>query len=188
VFFNLDIDCCSVHEAAARSHLGCLQTLLSRDSSTAATFDDSQKSILHAVTHLTQYCTDVTSAALQALHQQQQLSQTVNLKDTDGHTALQHAVLVLTNGEIVVCHGCFRLLLAAGADVSAMVLERVLSERSVCVDLYPEEQQQLTVQALVQRGCDLNNYIDYPSLVGGTWFFFFSWDSAHTEICCSADS
>jgi hypothetical protein len=178
VLFNLDIDCCSVHEAAANSHSGCLQTLLSRDSSTAVALDDSQQSVLRAVAHLTQYCTDLTRAALQALQQQQQLSDTINLQNSEGDTALQLAIRTLTAGdEIAVCHGCFRLLLAAGADISSDILEYVLRERSVCFDLYPEQHCDLIETISHSDGATLRHTaVDNNSLA----------DILTPPLCCSS--
>jgi ankyrin repeat protein len=169
---NLDLDCCNVHEAAANSHLGCLLTLLSRDSSAVLTLH-TQQPLLHEVKHFTQYCTDVTAAVLQALQQQQRLSSTINVVDTNGQTALQRAIAVTADDETVMCHSCVRLLLAAGASISRGVLHDVLSEHKASAGQYCEEQQQLTVQALVQCGCDLNGHT-HPREAGGTWLHYLA--------------
>jgi ankyrin repeat protein len=169
---NLDLDCCNVHEAAANSHLGCLLTLLSRDSSAVLTLN-TQQPLLHTVKHFTQYCTDVTAAVLQALQQQQRLSSIINVVDTNGQRALQRAIAVTADDETVVCHSCVRVLLAAGASISPGVLHDVLSEHKASADQYCEEQQQLTVQALVQCGCDLNSHT-HPREAGGTWLHYLA--------------
>jgi ankyrin repeat protein len=155
-----DVDCSSVHEAAQCSHLGCLQSLLQQPSHAVAAvlqLADDQQTPLHRVRHFTAHCTAVTAALIDSLTQQQQLTAVINRTDNSGHTALRHTVVERGNSTHA-CHGCVRLLLAAGADIIADewkpdILSEIISETSAYDDSCHAE---LTVQALAQRGLDID--------------------------------
>jgi hypothetical protein len=158
VLGEADIDCSSVNEAAARSHSGCLQSLLKQPGGATAVLqlDDDRHTPLHVVRHGTAYCAETTAALIGSLTQQQQRTAVVNRLDSGGHTALRRTV-EKQGYSTRVCHGCLRLLLAAGADVIADewqpdILGEVTSVATMCDDSCHAEQ---TVQALVQRGLDV---------------------------------
>jgi ankyrin repeat protein len=154
-----DVDCSSVRMAAARSHSGCLQSLLKQPGGATAVLqlDENQHTCLHQVQHFTVYCTNITAALLRDLTQQQQLTAVINRTDSSGRTALRRTV-VNQGDSTRVCHGCTRLLLAAGADIiedewQTDILAEVLSETTMYDD--SSNDAELTVQALVQRGLDV---------------------------------
>jgi ankyrin repeat protein len=160
VFDEADADCSSVHEAVARSHSGCLQSLLQQPTHAAAAVlrhDDDQHTTLHVVQHFTAYCTEITAAILDSLTQQQQLTAVINRTDSSGNTALRRTVV--KRGDCThVCHGCMGILMLAGADIIADewkpdILAEVLSESTLCDDSPIDVER--TVQALVQRGLDV---------------------------------
>jgi hypothetical protein len=159
VLGEADVDCSSVYKAVERSHAGCLQALLQQPGGAVAVLqlDNDQHTTLHAVQHFTAYCTATTAALLKSSTQQQQLSSVINRTDSSGHTALR--LTVVKQGDSTrVCHGCMRLLLAAGADIIADewqtdILAEVISKSNMCDD--SSNDAELTVQALVQRGLDV---------------------------------
>jgi ankyrin repeat protein len=124
-------------------------------SSTAIRF---QYTSLHEVEHFTAYCTETTAAILDSLaQQQQQLTAVINRTNSSGKTALRRTV-VKQCARKRVCHGCMRILLAAGADITADewepdILAEVIRETTMYDDSF--QRAELTVQALVQRGLDV---------------------------------
>jgi ankyrin repeat protein len=159
VLGDADVDCSSAYEAVERSHSGCLHALLQQPDDVAAVLqlDDDQQTCLHQVQHFTAYCTATTAALLEGLTQQQQLTAVVNRTDSSGHTALRRTVV--NQGDCTrVCHSCMRLLVAAGADIiedewQTDILAEVISETTMCNN--SSIHAELTVQALVQRGLDV---------------------------------
>eukprot|EP00953_Heterococcus_sp_UTEX-ZZ885_P005629 3501-Heterococcus_DN1.PRE.3 len=159
VLGEADVDCSSVHEAVACNHSGCLHVLLQQPGGVAAVLqlDENQHTCLHQVQHFTVYCTNITAALLRGLTQQQQLTAVINRTDSSGHTALRRTI-IKQGDSTRVCHGCMRLLLAAGADIidyewQPDILAEVISETTMYDD--SSNDAELTVQALVQRGLDV---------------------------------
>jgi ankyrin repeat protein len=145
-------DCTNLREAAERGHSGCLTALLHSSTamaSTAGELDGESRTVLHAVNHTACDCAAVTVALIAALTAQQQLSSTINLTDSSGHTAL-HYTVYSSQHMIRVCHSCLLLLLAAGATAERCTLDSVLRDNCAV------EQQKLSVQALVRSGLQLD--------------------------------
>jgi ankyrin repeat protein len=122
--------------------------------------DSKQFSTLLATAHFKEHCADITAALLDRYkQQQQQLSAVINQRDSAGNTALRNTVRYRDDRRIV-CHGCMRLLLAAGADIiahewDADILAEVIRDTTICDDT--SQHLELTVHALVQRGVDLEH-------------------------------
>jgi hypothetical protein len=157
-----DVDCSSVHVAAQRSHLGCLQLQLQQQSSgaPAVLLDNKQRTALHAMQHFTGGCADITAALIESLtQQQQQLTAVINLRGRTGRTALRLTAKRVKRSRKHVCHRCMQQLLAAGAEIYSDewkpdILEVVIEAAADCDD--SSSAAELTVQALVQRGFDIN--------------------------------
>jgi ankyrin repeat protein len=166
---DTELDCCNVHEAAQRGHLGCLKLLLSRSEQSGLSFNDQHLTPLLLVRHnsSSSICCELTAALLSSASSAY-VTTVINAADTTGETALHKTVHSSTHG-LVVCHSCARALLQAGAAAgavsksgkAALTVADVLKDADVRArvtggDSPPEVREQvLTLQALQQCGVDV---------------------------------
>jgi ankyrin repeat protein len=164
-----ELDCSSVHKAAAGRHLGCLKLLLSRSDHNGLSFNEQQQTPLHLVRHnsSSSVCGELTSALLSSASPAY-VSTVINAASALGYTAL-HMTVHRSTGGSKVCHSCARALLQAGAAAgavsksgkAALTVADVLKDADVRARVTggdaPSDvrEQVLTLQALQQCGVDV---------------------------------
>jgi hypothetical protein len=166
------LDCATVHEAAAKGHIGCLQLLLARDEQIPLSINDEQQTPLHVINHsISPACHEMTAMLLASMSPAY-VSTVINAADQHGATPLHYTACAFDTwqSQIKLCNVCTRALMAAGAKAEVTNKE---GEQALTVDMIVDDVEAralepagdapfdssewlLTLQALQEQGFDTN--------------------------------
>jgi ankyrin repeat protein len=169
---DTELDCTTVHEAAAKGHIGCLQLLLARDEQIPLSINDEQQTPLHVINHsISPACCEMTAMLLASMSPAY-LQTVINAGDQHGATALYSTACPFNTwqSQVLLCNVCARALMAAGAkaDVFNKEGKAALTVNTVIYDVearalehagdapFDSTEWRLTLQALQTQGVDIN--------------------------------